>query len=204
MISRNLLSFPFPPGARWRFGLPIAAGTMVSLAACGSGPGDTASPTVAPSSSAAVPSTIAGAPSASTSSGLATPDDSAASTAGGTTDGTPIRVTIGDSVLTGRLWDNATARDLIAQLPLTLTLSDLNNLEKIGRLPRELSTDGVPEGDDPVPQDIGYYAPWGNLVFYYGDVGYFSGIVRIGQFDGSMDVIANQTGDFRATVELAD
>ena len=30
----------------------------------------------------------------------------------------PIRVIVGDTVLTGRLWDNATARDLIAQLPL--------------------------------------------------------------------------------------
>ena len=39
-----------------------------------------------------------------------------------TTSETPIRVIVGDTVLTGRLWDNATARDLIAQLPLTLTL----------------------------------------------------------------------------------
>ena len=43
---------------------------------------------------------------------------------------TQIRVTIGDTVLTGRLWDNATARDLIAQLPLTLTFRDFNRLEE--------------------------------------------------------------------------
>lgn len=117
---------------------------------------------------------------------------------------TQIRVIIGDTVLTGRLWDNATARDLIAQLPLTLTFSDFNGLEKIAPLPRKLSTDGVPAGDDPLPRDIGYYAPWGNLVFYYGDVGYFSGIVRIGQFDGNMDAISSQTGDFTARIELAN
>src|SRR5437016_2102595 len=70
---------------------------------------------------------------------------------------TQIRVIIGDIVLTGRLWDNATARDLIAQLPLTLTFSDFNGLEKIAPLPRKLSTDGVPAGDDPLPRDIGYY-----------------------------------------------
>ncbi len=52
--------------------------------------------------------------------------------------------------------------------------------------PPKLSTDDAPAGDDPFPRDIGYYAPWGNLVFYDGDVGYFSGIVRIGQFDGDM------------------
>lgn len=78
---------------------------------------------------------------------------------------TQIRVTIGDTVLTGRLWDNATARDLIAQLPLTLTFRDFNELEKISQLPRKLSIDGVPAGDDPFPRDIGYYAPAGDLVF---------------------------------------
>lgn len=116
---------------------------------------------------------------------------------------TQIQVTIGDTVLTGRMWDNATARDLIAQLPLTLTFSDFSSLEKIASLPGELSTDGLPAGDDPLPGDIGYYAPWGNLVFYYGDVGYFNGIVRIGQFDGYIDAIASQTGDFTARIELA-
>ncbi len=116
---------------------------------------------------------------------------------------TQIRVIIGDTVLTGRLWDNATARDLIAQLPLTLTFNDFNSLEKIASLPRKLSTEGVPAGDDPSPRDIGYYAPWGNLVFYYGDVGYFSGIVRIGQFDGNMDAITSETSNFSARIELA-
>jgi hypothetical protein len=55
----------------------------------------------------------------------------------------------------------------------------------------------------PVPTDIGYYAPSRNLVFYYDDVGYFTGIRKIGQFDSSMDAITSQTGDFTATVELA-
>src|SRR3954451_12005083 len=39
----------------------------------------------------------------------------------GASHGTPIRITFGDTELTGRLLDNATARDLGAQLPLTLT-----------------------------------------------------------------------------------
>ena len=117
---------------------------------------------------------------------------------------TQIRVTIGNTVLTGRLWDNATARDLIAQLPLTLTFRDFNGLEKISQLPRKLSMDGVPAGDDPFPRDIGYYDPSGDLVFYYGDVGYFNGIVRIGQFDGNMDAIMSQTSDFTAKIELAN
>ena len=115
-----------------------------------------------------------------------------------------IQVIIEDTVLTGHLWDNATARDLIAQLPLTLTFRDFNSLEKIAPLPRKLSINGVPAGDDPFPRDIGYYAPTGDLVFYYDDVGYFNGIVRIGQFDDSMDAITRQTSNFAARIELAD
>ena len=116
---------------------------------------------------------------------------------------TPIRVIIGDTVLLGRLWNNATARDLIAQLPLRLTFRDFNGVEKIGQLPRKLSLEGVPAGDDPFPRDIGYYNPSGDLVFYYDDVGYFTGIVRIGQFDGDMDAITSQIDDFTASIELA-
>jgi NAD(P)-dependent dehydrogenase (short-subunit alcohol dehydrogenase family) len=60
----------------------------------------------------------------------------------------------------------------------------------------------VPAGEDPAPRDIGCCSPSGDLVFYYGDVGYFSGFVRIGRFDGDVDAIADQTGDFAATLEL--
>ena len=116
---------------------------------------------------------------------------------------TPIRVIIGNTVLTARLWDNATARDLIAQLPLTLTFRDFNGVEKIAHLPRKLSMGGVPPGDDPFPRDISYYNPSDDLVFY-DDVGYFTGIVRIGQFDGSVDAIAGQTGNFTARIERAN
>jgi hypothetical protein len=112
-----------------------------------------------------------------------------------------ITIGIGDTVLDARLWDNPTSRDLIAQLPLTLEFRDLNNVEKIARLPRELTMDGVPEGDDPEPQDIGYYAPSGDLVLYYGDVGYWDGIVRLGTVVGDMQAIRNQTGTFAATIK---
>jgi hypothetical protein len=116
----------------------------------------------------------------------------------------PIRVIIGDTVLTARLWDNVTARDLIAQLPLTLPFSDYGRQEKLATLPRKLSMDGAPAGDDPLPGEIGYYAPAGVIVLYYEDVGYFTGIVRLGQFDGGIGAITSQTSDFTARIELAE
>ena len=38
----------------------------------------------------------------------------------------------------------------------------------------------------------------------YTTLGYFSGIVRLGQFDGDMNAITSQTGDFTARIELAE
>lgn len=119
-------------------------------------------------------------------------------------DDTPITVTIGETVLEGRLRDSPTARDLRAQLPLELEFRDLNSVEKIARLPHELTMDGVPEGDDPEPNDIGYYAPTGDLVLYYDDVGYWDGIVRLGVFTSDMDPIRNQAGTFTAIIQLAE
>ena len=118
-------------------------------------------------------------------------------------DGAPqFRVVIGDTTLTGRLFNNATARDFASQLPMTLTFSDLHDVEKGAPLPRKLSVDEMPAGDDPQLGDLGYWAPGGNVVLYYGDVAYWTGIMRIGHFDGDMRAVAAQSGDFEATIEL--
>jgi len=48
-----------------------------------------------------------------------------------------------------QLADNPTAQDLTDQLPLTLTFQDFNRVEEVAELPRPLTMDGVPAGDDP-------------------------------------------------------
>ena len=115
-------------------------------------------------------------------------------------DETPINIIIADMVITARLADNPTAHDLAAQLPLTLMFKDFNQVEKVAALPTRLSTDGSPAGADPDVGDIGYWAPSGSLVFYYGDVGYWEGIVRIGRFDSTMELIERQDDNFPATI----
>lgn len=118
-------------------------------------------------------------------------------------DGTAFRIVAGDTVLTGHLFDNAAARDLAAQLPLTVTFSDLNGVEKSAPLPRKLSVEGMPAGEDPQVGDLGYWAPDGNLVVYYGDVGHWTGLMRLGEIDGDVAAIARQSNHFSASVELA-
>ena len=115
---------------------------------------------------------------------------------------TSILITLADQTFTARLADNPTARDLAEQLPLTLRFRDFNRVEKIAELPRPLTMDGVPAGADPEINDIGYYAPSRDLVLYYGDVGYFTGIVRIGRLDAEdMSVIGAQPDGFDVTID---
>ena len=83
-----------------------------------------------------------------------------------------------------------------------MTLADFNGVEKVGELPRSLSTDGVPAGADPEINDIGYYRPPNGLVFYYGDVGYFNGIVRIGRVSPAyMQLVQRQTETFTIDID---
>jgi hypothetical protein len=115
---------------------------------------------------------------------------------------TTIRITVDDRPINAQLADNPTTQDLADQLPLTLTFRDFNRVEKIAELPRPLTMEGVPEGDDPDIADIGYYAPSNNLVLYYGDVGYWNGIVRIGRFNSDdLDFIRDQPDGFQVTIE---
>jgi hypothetical protein len=117
-------------------------------------------------------------------------------------DVTGIRITIDNRQMTAQLADNPTANDLAGRLPLRLAFRDFNHVEKIAELARPLTTEGVPDGDDPDIADIGYYAPSNNLVLYYGDVGYWKGIVRIGRFnDDDVDVIKGQPDGFEVTIE---
>lgn len=144
----------------------------------------------------------AGAPEMSTSAPSPDPSPASGDQNASARNGIPIRITFANTELTARLDDNATARDLSAQLPLTLTFRDHNNVEKTAPLPRELSLDGAPQGHDPAAGDIGYWAPGGDLVFYYdSEAPFFNGIVRIGEFDGDMDAIERQSDDFSVTIE---
>ncbi|MDO5632587.1 MAG: cyclophilin-like fold protein [Paracoccus sp. (in: a-proteobacteria)] len=99
-----------------------------------------------------------------------------------------------DAVFQITLNDSATARDFAALLPLDIELSDYNRVEKVFSLPRRLTTQGAPEGYDPAPGDVALFAPWGNIVLYYGDAPWYRGIVPIGRFGGDLDALSRADG----------
>lgn len=99
-----------------------------------------------------------------------------------------IRLTIDGKAIDATLLDNATTRDFVSLLPLTLTLEDYNRTEKVSDLPKRLSTKDAPAGVDPSRDDIAYYAPWGNLAIFYKDFQYSRGLVKLGRIDSGVEI----------------
>ncbi len=113
-----------------------------------------------------------------------------------------IQITIADQSYPATIFNSPAGRDLIAQLPLTVAMTDHGSVEKTGPLPAPLSLEGQPDGADPAVGDVGYYAPGNDLVFYYGDQSYYPGIVIIGRLVGdAAGRIADLNGAVTATVE---
>lgn len=111
-----------------------------------------------------------------------------------------VNIHINGKPITATLSESATARDFASLLPLTLSLRDHASTEKIGDLPRRLSTEGAPAGVDPDVGDIAYYAPWGNLAIYYKDFGYSEGLVRLGTIDSGVEAL-RRSGPIEVTIE---
>lgn len=112
-----------------------------------------------------------------------------------------IEIRVGDERFTATVEDTPAGRDLLAQLPQTIQMRDHGGVEKTGPLRTPLSLDGQPDGADPDVGDLGYYAPGNDLVLYYGDQGYYSGIVILGRLDGEVTSrLAAIAGDISATV----
>ena len=55
-----------------------------------------------------------------------------------------IRLIVGEQVATATLYDNAIASDFASLLPLTPTMTDYADIERVSDLPRKLSTQDTP------------------------------------------------------------
>jgi hypothetical protein len=112
-----------------------------------------------------------------------------------------IRIEFNGASMTATLYDNPSARDFASMLPLDLTIDDYSTNEKIAYLPRKLTEeDGGPFGNE-APGDVAYYAPWGNLAFFYGSYRYSSELIRLGRIDGDIAPLLVR-GKFDLHIEL--
>lgn len=122
-----------------------------------------------------------------------------------TAGGTPIRITVGDAVLNGRLNATTMAQSLAKRLPMTVTFTSHPDggdfPTKVTHLVPALATAGTTLGAAPGPGEIALYVPSGNLGLYYGQLSYWDGAVVLGSFTGDTRLIADQSGSFTVTIE---
>ena len=114
-----------------------------------------------------------------------------------------ISIKLGTKVITASLTDSATSRDFVSLLPITIELEDYAATEKIGYLPRKLSTVGAPAGTEPSIGDFAYYAPWGNLALFHKGFRYSSGLIPLGKIESGLEAV-REPGSAMATIELID
>jgi hypothetical protein len=91
--------------------------------------------------------------------------------------------------------DNPTTRDLLSRLPTTIRLEEFAGREKVGYLSPGLTVEGSP-GSDPEDGDLIYFAPWGNIGFYYDAAGieYSDDTVHLGSYDATPAELADFDG----------
>lgn len=163
---------------RWKplraWGMAVVVG--LAATACAASPGSSAS------SATSSGGGTSASRSSSTSSSAEGSRSSSAQATGGTT---AIVLRIGDRTINATLYANPAARDFAAMLPFTTQFRDYGGQEKTGTPPRPVSSDGEPAGADPERDEIGFYTPNGVVVLWYSDIGYFTGIIRLGRFDAS-------------------
>ena len=115
-----------------------------------------------------------------------------------------VRLTFEGGEAIVRLNDHAAAQSFAAKLPMTQTFEDFNDIEKICRLPEELTTEGVGSGVDPSVADVTLYAPWNTLVFYYEDYGFDEDLIPMGRVESGMELLTAMGDKFEVRMELTN
>ena len=111
-----------------------------------------------------------------------------------------IRLVAGAQTATATLYDNATARDFATLLPMNLTLTDYDRIERVSDLPRKLSVQGAPVGMTPVAGELTHYAPWGNLAIFIEPRSYSRSLLPLGKVDEGLSVLS-QPGPYTVRIE---
>lgn len=85
------------------------------------------------------------------------------------------------------------ARDLYAQLPLSIKVENYSSNEKIFYPPKKLNTNDTPLADAR-GGTFAYYAPWGDVVMFYGSFGSAAGLYELGDAISGSEYIQGMSG----------
>lgn len=89
------------------------------------------------------------------------------------------------------------ARDLYTQLPLSITVENYGNNEKIFYPPEKLNTTDTPLADGGRAGTLAYYEPWGDVVLFYGSFSSAPGLYELGHVISGEEYIQGMSGKIR-------
>lgn len=98
-----------------------------------------------------------------------------------------IKIMAGEHVMTGALYNNATARALAEKLPLTIPMMNLYSREMCFRFPDALPTDSVQTTGYEIGEIV-YWPPRHSLVILYEQNGEVFDMQKIGRIDSGVEV----------------
>ena len=113
------------------------------------------------------------------------------------TTGMKINVTANRNTTVFELNDSQAAKDLYAQLPLDTKVEDYGNIEKIFYPPKKLNTANTPLAEKCQAGTLAYYAPWADVVMFYGGFGSAPGLYVLGNAVSGSEYIKGMSGAIR-------
>jgi hypothetical protein len=108
-----------------------------------------------------------------------------------------VRISSGGHAATFRLYDTAAAREFYDQLPLSIEVENYSSNEKIFYPPKKLNTADTPQADAHQAGTLAYYAPWGDVVMFYGRFGGASGLYTLGNAVSGGEFIREMSGTIK-------
>lgn len=111
-----------------------------------------------------------------------------------------LSVTWRDKQLIYALNDSPAAAALLEQLPLTVQVEDYSSNEKIFYPPQKLDISDSPAASDG-SGTLAYYAPWGDIVMFYGDFDENPSLYELGRIVSGEELLSQLDGSI--TIEAA-
>jgi hypothetical protein len=108
-----------------------------------------------------------------------------------------IRVKANGNTIVFELNTSPAAKDLYAQLPLSITVEDYGSNEKIFYPPEKLNTTDTPLMDGAQVGTLAYYAPWGDVVLFYGGFSSAPRLYELGHVISGEEYIQGMSGEIR-------
>lgn len=113
------------------------------------------------------------------------------------TKGKNMRITVNGKTIVFELNHSQAAKDLYAQLPLSIDVENYGDNEKIFYPPKKLGTADTPLVKAARLGTLAYYAPWGDVVIFYGNFGSAAGLYELGHAIEGEEHIPTLTGAVR-------